>query len=253
VYALGRVEPRFPSLAIEKEFAQAVGRAETIGLTERQALHRVLTDKTNAYLVRQLCWVFTIEGLETYILVARDSSGRDMLVETLRSTPVVGDLDLVIGLKGPIAPVEYCNGLSASVVFFDQIYSFDRESLLKAIPRPEKIAAREFSAASTELFDRILMMADNAGATDEHRALNYLAVRYPGVYTTVLAAYSRDLSLTEIRTRPSSIGELRTIVDVIFTFTNRSTGVPEKFLVRVDVTEEFPFLVSRMTPYYGCC
>jgi hypothetical protein len=27
VYALGRVTPRFPSLAVEKEFAQATGRA----------------------------------------------------------------------------------------------------------------------------------------------------------------------------------------------------------------------------------
>lgn len=35
VYALGRVEPRFPSLAVEKEFAQATGRAETAGLTNR--------------------------------------------------------------------------------------------------------------------------------------------------------------------------------------------------------------------------
>ena len=43
VYALGRVEPRFPSLAVEKEFAQATGRAETAGLTDRQALHAVLS------------------------------------------------------------------------------------------------------------------------------------------------------------------------------------------------------------------
>ena len=43
VYALGRVEPRFPSLAVEKEFAQATGRAETAGLTDRQALQAVLS------------------------------------------------------------------------------------------------------------------------------------------------------------------------------------------------------------------
>ena len=30
-----------------------------------------------------------------------------------------------------------------------------------------------------EVLDLILQTADNAGATDEHRALNYLAVRYP--------------------------------------------------------------------------
>jgi hypothetical protein len=57
VYALGRVEPRFPRLAVEKELAQATGYAETAGLTDRQALHAVLSQRQNRYLVRQLCWV----------------------------------------------------------------------------------------------------------------------------------------------------------------------------------------------------
>jgi hypothetical protein len=44
VYALGRIEPRFPSLAVEKEFAQATGRADAAGLTDREALQSVLPD-----------------------------------------------------------------------------------------------------------------------------------------------------------------------------------------------------------------
>src|SRR6266581_1779700 len=72
VYAVGRVEVRFPTLAVEKEFAQATGRAETAGLTDRQALHSVLSQRHNRYLVRQLCWVLTIESLEPYILQPRD-------------------------------------------------------------------------------------------------------------------------------------------------------------------------------------
>jgi hypothetical protein len=36
VFALGRVAPRFPTLALEKEFEQATGRLEdTAGLTDR--------------------------------------------------------------------------------------------------------------------------------------------------------------------------------------------------------------------------
>lgn len=31
VYAVGRVEPRFPNLVAEKEFAKATGRTETAG------------------------------------------------------------------------------------------------------------------------------------------------------------------------------------------------------------------------------
>ena len=42
----------------------------------------------------------------------------------------------------------------------------------------------------------------------------------------------------------------RRIMEVIFSFTNRQTDVTEKFFTRVDVTEEFPFLVTKMSPYY---
>jgi hypothetical protein len=44
------------------------------------------------------------------------------------------------------------------VVIFDQIYSFDRASLIKSIPKPEKAEAAEFAAAAEELFDRIMQM-----------------------------------------------------------------------------------------------
>src|ERR1700681_4917028 len=43
VYAIGRIEPRFPRPSVEKEFAQATGRAETAGLTDRRASPNVLS------------------------------------------------------------------------------------------------------------------------------------------------------------------------------------------------------------------
>src|SRR5215469_11737591 len=91
VYALGRIEPRFPRLSVEKEFAQATGRAETVNLTNRQALRRVL--EQNRYLVKQLCWVMTIGGLETYIVAPRDPTDANLLVESLRPNPRPGDID----------------------------------------------------------------------------------------------------------------------------------------------------------------
>ena len=106
------------------------------------------------------------------------------------------DIDVVIGMRGPIAPPELCNGLMVPIVVFDQIYSFDRDALIKAIPRPEKMTAKQFEAAAGEVFDRILQMTDNAGATDEHRALNYLAMRYPGIYAKAAEEFARDFSLT---------------------------------------------------------
>ena len=50
--------------------------------------------------------------------------------------------------------------------------------------------------------------------------------------------------------RPSRLSGTRKIVDAVFTYTNRNTGVDEKYFVRVDVTEKFPFLVTKISPYY---
>ncbi len=250
IYALGRIEARFPSLAAEKEFAQATGRAETAGLSDRQALQSVLAERQNRYLVRQLCWVLTIEGLDTYILAPRDPADFDLLVEAVRPAPRPADVDIVIGIRGPIAPPEMCNGLMVPVVVFDQIYSFDTDALIKAIPRPQGMAAEKFEPAAEELFYRIMQMADNAGATDEHRALNYLAVRYPAIYATTAERFGENSSLAGVEVRPSRLSGVRRIFDVIFSYTNRQTDVTEKYFVRVDVTEEFPFLTTKMSHYY---
>jgi len=250
IYALGRVEPRFPSLAVEKEFAQAPGRAGTAGLTDRQSLHAVLSDRPNRYLARQLCWVLTIEGLETYLLRPRDPSDLDLLVGAARPSPRPTDVDIVIGIRGPIAPPEMCNGLMVPLVAFDQLYSFDVDALIGAIPRPESIDEKQFGPAAEEVFGRIMQMADNAGATDEHRALNYLAVRYPAIYARAAEEFGRDYSLTAVDVQPSPLSGTRRVVDVIFSYANRNTDFTEKFFVRVDVTEEFPFLVSKLSPYF---
>ena len=130
--------------------------------------------------MRQLCWVLTIEGLDTYILQPRDPADFDLLVEALRPTPRPTDVDVVVGIRGPIAPPELCNGLMVPIVVFDQIYSFDVDALIKSIPRPEKVTAKDFEPSAEELFHRIMQMADNAGATDEHRALQLSRRPLPG-------------------------------------------------------------------------
>ena len=250
VYALGNIELRFPSISVEKEFAQATGREKTSGLTDRQALHTVLGKPENRYLVRQCCFVMSVEGLETYILVPRDPADLNLLVEAVRPNPSPMDLDVVIGIKRPIAPPQMCNGLMVPIIVFDQIYSFDRDALIKAIPKPEKTSAKEFTPAAEQLFDRIMQLTDNAGSTDEHRALNYLAVRYQAIYARAAEEFARNSSLTAVEVQASPLSGVRNVLDVIFSYTNRNTDVVDKCFVRVDVTDEFPFLVTKLSPYY---
>ena len=214
-----------------------------------KVFHHVLTQRENRYLARQLCWVLTVQGIETYILQPRDPADLDLLIDAIDPQPALW-ISTVIGLKGPVAPPDHCNGLMLPIVAFDQIYSFSRDALIGAIPRPKGIKAEDFGPAAGELFDRIMQMSDNAGSTDEHRALNYLSVRYPSIYARGAEAFAANSSLSGVEVRSSPLSGTRNIVEVIFAFTNRASDFTEKSFVRVDVTEQFPFLVTKLSPYY---
>ena len=75
-------------------------------------------------------------------------------------------------------------------------------------------------------------------------------MRYPGIYAKAAEEFARDFSLTGVYVLPSPLSGTRKIAEVIFAYTNRNTDFTEKFFVRADVTEEFPFLVTKLSPYY---
>ena len=251
IYAIGSIKARFPTPSIEKEFVQSMGEGETANLTDQQVLYNVLRD--HRYLANEICWVFAVEGIDVYVLVPRDPTMVDQLVEAVRPSTKGLDVDVIIGTRGPMAPPEMCNGLLVPIVVVDRLYSFDRPTLVKAIPKPKemKMSDTEFQTAAEELFDRIQQLADNVGATDEHRALNYLAVRYPAIYVHTTDMFARNFSLRNVDVIPSRLSASpRKLVDVILTYSNRTTDVIEKYYVRVDVTEKYPFLDKRLSPFY---
>ena len=89
------------------------------------------------------------------------------------------------------------------IVVFDQIYSFNRPALIGTIPTPPGTTQEAFAPTAEELFDRIIQITDNAGATDDHRALNYLTMRYPSIYATTAKQFARNAALSAMEVRPS--------------------------------------------------
>jgi hypothetical protein len=85
-----------------------------------------------------------------YTLPSRDPTDYDQLPEAVRPQPSPLDLDVVVGMRGQIAPPEMCNGLMVPVVAVDQICSFDPNAFIKAIPRPEKTTAKEIGPVAEE-------------------------------------------------------------------------------------------------------
>ncbi|MBV8451857.1 MAG: hypothetical protein JOZ29_06240, partial [Deltaproteobacteria bacterium] len=49
---------------------------------------------------------------------------------------------------------------------------------------------------------------------------------------------------------PSPLSGTRKVVDVIISLNHRINDVVTKQFVRVDITDEFPFLVTKLSPYY---
>jgi hypothetical protein len=249
VYAIGHVRPQFPNASLEREFAQVVSRRETEGMTDHQVLATTLSERENRYIARQLCWLFTIQGLPTYRLFPRDAADYDLLADSLQ-TEEEETVSVVIGLVGPLAPPEDCGGLTVPVVAFDQLYTFTRQALVQELPLPEDLTAQEeeqFRRTARELFDQVIDMVDNVGAIDEHRAENYALVRYSEMYTQTAKAHREEKSLTAFEVRPSPLSS--DIMDLILTYTQRRTGIEEKYRFSVSVEGEFPYLVRKMGPH----
>ncbi len=250
IYAIGRIRPVFRSLAVEKEYAQVLGKSDTSGLTDMQALKEVLLKKENRYLLRQICWVLNIEGLDAYVLQPLDLDDLEYFINAFHPPHEPSDVNVVIGVKGSNCDPHLCGGLSLPIAIVTNIYSFDVDFLIKNIPKPQRQDEKKFRETSKEIFYRIIQLADNFGTMDVHRAVNYLAVRYSAIYAKSAEMFLDGNSLSAVEVVPSRLSLSRKIVDVIFTYVDRKSDVISKFFVRVDVTEEFPFLVTKLSPYF---
>jgi len=128
----------------------------------------------------------------------------------------------------------------------------DVESLVRGIPRPEELPEDQeerFRSTAERVYYRLVQVGENAGNTDEHRAINFLTVRYPRIYEETAKAHERNFSLSGVEARTSHLGDIRKRVEVVFTYTDRQTNVEEKQSVVVDVQELHPFVVKPLSPY----
>ncbi|MFE5536464.1 hypothetical protein [Streptomyces sp. NPDC056492] len=250
VYAIGRIDFRFPDIGVEKELAQSMRRTDTAWMTDREALCEVLTQPENRYLARQLCYVLSIQGLDTYVLVPRDPDDFALLAEAVRPSHQADAIDVVIGVRDGLARPGHCGGLQLPVVTIDQLYSAGISYLVQAIERPASMDAEQFDKAAGDLLTTVLNVSGNVGASDEHRALTYLMVRYPTIYRKTFAQSMDAFSLTSIDVRRSNLSGARQIMDVVFTYSSRKTDEVEKYFVPVDVTNEFPFPTAPLGAFY---
>lgn len=251
VYALGRIEVRFPSLGLEREYQQrerALAQAPEAAAPERRLARVGAVLEKNPHLAAQACYLFTVGGNPAYILAPAANYLRGALFEALAAGETQDAWVVAIGRLGPMAPPQACGGVLAPVLLVDQLYTFrlDEWSValtqtVEAALKDRHIAADEFRDTARTLFHRIVQSTENVGATDVHRALNYLIMQHPGVFLVAAEKRKRHV-LERIETRLVQGVSGRRQVAIILGFSEISTGVPERWFTRVDITEEWPFV-----------
>jgi hypothetical protein len=272
VYAIGTVEAEYPNVGIEREM-QMMAHALNVEmepernekLTEdRRWQHAVLSAnrRRTRYLARQLSWRLTIEDLPAFVLKPRDCCDIDDFIDRLKrpkyqppavdgkdenenkkknnkkekkdgkkseADPIAAlelpqDLDVVVGVSGQKTP----EGIE---LYVDQIFEIPASKL------------------SLDIIGYFTQITDNYGLTDEDRAYNYLAARYT-IDPRELARLRNKFGLKGVPSIYSRLsGDSNRIVRVIFAFKSHTSLEEQKFFVRVDVTHEFPSIISPWQPY----
>ena len=140
-----------------------------------------------------------------------------------------------------------CNGIQLPIVAAAQFFSFTKLHFAEQINAVTDIAVD----VPLRLLEMLLQqVTDNAGESDEHRAINYVMLRYRQVYKLHDTMTTKEHSvLKRIRAEPRPMGG-RAIVSVIFTYMNVDTQIETHWYVRVDVTGLFPFLVGPLEEYF---
>lgn len=257
VYAVGRLAPQFPDLGVEREFTQLGGGAGAgAGGLETNRLLEILREPATAYLARQLCWVFSAGGVDAFVVAPREDAQTKALVESLPPAEAADQtIQVVIGKIGPPLPGLACAAAALPTVLVDQHLVFPMDAFIDALAAERGSGERSakadetFRTAARDLFARLTRRSDNRGLADEHRAANYVGLRYPQLYRLAADAARDDRTLVEVHLRRAAGGTRRTVA-IRLGFRARRTDVMERYQCLVDVTDRFPFLAAPLAPVY---
>ncbi|NQY34406.1 MAG: hypothetical protein HRT37_05435 [Alteromonadaceae bacterium] len=227
IYALGQFRLFFPSVDLQKEFIAA-----THALNVKQDdYYAVFTYSVNPgensslsfrpflYIAEQACWVFSVNSVDTYLMVPRSEIELNTFINALNLTSDSTDFALT-GTMGPIAPPHYCGNLKLPIVIANQF---------EVLPDGGKKA---------------LMIKANDGAEDVDRAINFLMYNYVDMLSRQTF---KSHPLRSMRYQFYKQTQGRTVVEIIFTYFNN--GVESFYSCGVDVTDQYPFIDFPLRTY----
>jgi len=248
VFAAGVIEPLFCSRAVEEEFTRLRGNINAAGLSDQQALRKVLKDKEHFYLAQSMGWTFSVGNVVTYLLAPSVPGEVGQFLDTLEDEPDPARIHLALGVKGPLAPPERCNGMMLPIVVVHKLWVTKKSTLVAAIQdqRREKTSAKEFAVVAEEIFDRLIDRAASEGSSHEQRAITFAAFCCPQVYNLVVEYYEKNYSLKRVYAQRAPVTSLRAMTDVRFVFEDRTRDREDTWSLLIDTQEMFMFPVSKL-------
>lgn len=253
VHAIGRIRPFFPSRDVEKEYQQLLPVPPPPGVTtDEQRLQYVL--QQNPFLAREMGWSFAVQEVDIYRLRPQTQLELQAFVASIvPKDPTQTTYDAVIGALEPGLDLQ--GDLPGATV--NRTFQFSLKDLATQVITAlssQGVTPLPSQAQILEIFEDMLQLADNTGDADELRALNYVSINYPDVY---VAQYGPTVQGTPstvyfagVEVRRSALGGGRVIVDVILRYENQASGLVSRYYTSVDVTGQYPFLVTKLQPYF---
>ena len=248
VYAIGRLSPQFQSVDVEKEFAQVAAQVEDREVSEHHRLKAVVGEADNLYLVRHICWVFTTQGVDSFAIAPRDNDDARELVDAFVPASEENVINVVVGRPATVPPLWDWSSSGLRLVSADQILTFTLDEFLDALDH-DGGSKSDHRAAMRELFFRLTRRGGNHGFADADRACNYVALRYPAIYHATLQALDDGKALMGVEARPTPSSNRR-LVSVRLIFRDRRAEIVERYSCSIDVTGEFCFLATPLSPTY---
>ncbi|MCO7189560.1 MULTISPECIES: hypothetical protein [unclassified Pseudoalteromonas] len=237
IYAIGKIQPSFPTLNLEKQYEAA---AQSIKASPDD-FHTVfnyqvktdnqpqLTYRPFLYLAQQATWVLTINLIDTYVLTPDTPTQLDALINTTsqaQATYIVNGQ--MTGLDIPY----YSDGTALPMVCVKHLI----DSADITVP-----TLTDGQLASSQL--PLPVLKPNVGLSAKDRASNYfLSHFYQIVITNERTLLLQDVQA--IHVQPSSAEPARHSFEFIMTSSERM-----RYACSIDVTNQYPFVSSRLSPF----
>jgi len=253
IYAIGNVQPSFPSLSVEKEFMQSIPAQVTQVLTTNiksnkinlkqltPYFYSVLSDRKNFHIARELTWQFI--NTDNNPLFSIEPKSIAQINALINATEIDSQTheqkrEVLIGQK-----------LNEKYVSMTHLFSLSANQLNQQI---SQLGNNINTSQLAPITDQLLSLQANDGEKAKNRAINFVLYNNPAIYIKCYellyapsnsAANPNGFELVDVTTREQHYHNGQQI-DLIFHFVGINTGAPQAWYCSVDVSGEFPYLLK---------